>query len=98
MIKIKMPKRLIREELYDYTSKQYCAIGYVLRHTLGTKPADMGIDTVDGVSASRILSNLTGVRVNKYNEWMEANDFAKTNYERLKVFRSFAPICGFEVE
>lgn len=92
MFSIPMPRRLCTGVFYNRTSKEYCAVGYLLRHICKVSTEECR----HGGGESRLAEFLPGF--NELREKMvDGNNAARTQKARIASFKKFCGMLGIKL-
>ncbi len=97
-ISIPMPRRLCKDELYKPSSKQYCAVGYLLHHVCGV-PANRligGYYYVPDESIKKIHRLLPQSEI-LWSAMVRKNNQASTQKLRIASFKKFCEKLGVKL-
>ena len=91
-ISIPIPRRLCAGVFYNSRSKQYCAVGYLMRHLCGFSPKrEIGWDYEDKLE--EILPEYEDLR----EKIVDGNNDAPTQKARIANFKKFCGMLGVKL-
>jgi len=93
VLAVKIPTKLGTKNYFKPSSKQYCAIGYLSHHLLGTSRKYLALFDCD---RGGLLSKI-GVTLDDLVRLVKSNDSAPTQKARLIVFRDYCKKWGITI-